>query len=278
MYKWIFASWLAMHALSLFGSTPVSERWVAFYGAQASQAALQPYSLLVFDSDEHPPLEQFEGKDRTILGYISMGEVEEWRNHFAEIKSEGILFDANPNWQESYFVDLRDPRWAKRIIEQLIPKVLFQRFSGIFIDTLDNAEYLESLDPVKYKDMRNAAIHLVKAIRMHYPQIKIMLNRSFDILPEVGGDVDMLLGESIYSRYDFAEKKYIRVPQDEYIAQLKLMQEAKKIYPKLELFSLDYWDPSDAKGLKEIYEVERSRGLIPYVATVGLNEIIPEPK
>lgn len=260
------------------GESVEASRWLVFYGADAKPERLRPYSLVVFDPDAHPSLEQFEGRSTVSLGYLSLGEVEQFRTHFPAMKAEGIVLNANPNWQESYFVDLRDPRWAKRVIEELIPQVLFQRFDGIFLDTLDNAGYLEDLDPNRFKGMREAAIHLVKAIRLHYPQIKIMLNRSFDILPETVSAIDMLLGESIYASYDFANKSYVRVSEEQYQEQLKAMQVAKSQKPSLGLYSLDYWNPDDPKAIAEIYRVQRANGLEPYVSTIGLNEIISEPR
>lgn len=270
----------ALHALLLFWTSLLlaKDSWVVFYGEKAPFAQLRTYSLLVFDADHHPSVEIFEDKKALVLGYLSMGEVEEMRSHFSSVRSEGLLLDANPNWKESYFVDVRDPRFAQRVIEELIPQVLFQRFDGIFIDTLDNAEYLEDLDPVKYQGMRLAAIRLVQAIRLNYPQIKIMLNRGFALLPELANYVDMLLGESIYTTYDFEKKKYVRAPQAEYEMSVKIMHEAKVRNPKLKLYSLDYWDPEDVKTIREIYRVQRAQGLNPYVATIGLDKIIPEPK
>ena len=47
--------------------------------------------------------------------------------------------------------------------------------------------------------MTPAAAKLVRMIRQNYPQIKIMVNRAYDILPEIGGQIDYVLGESVYA-------------------------------------------------------------------------------
>lgn len=252
--------------------------WVVAYGSDYTQKQLRPYEILVFDSHDHPNLKQFVGQGKTVLGYLSLGEIEEHRSYFQKAQQGGFLLDKNPNWTDSYFVDLRDKRWAKQVIEELIPGILYQKFTGLFLDTLDNAVYLEQRDPQKYQGMREAAIHLVQAIRLHYPQIKIMINRAFDLLPEVAREVDMLVGESLYTTFDFTAKTYQRVPDEESEQHLQQMRSAKETNPRLQLFSLDYWDPDDLGTIRQIYEVERSRGLIPYVSTWQLNVITPEPK
>lgn len=252
--------------------------WAIFYGESAPASAFKPYQLLVFDSDAHPELEQFKGQDKTILGYLSLGEVEQRRAHFTDVQQEGLLLGENAHWKESQFVDLRSPRWAKRVIEELIPAILFQRFDGLFLDTLDNAGFLEDKDPAKFRGMREGAVHLVQAIRLHYPQIKIMMNRGFDLLPEVGGQIDMLLGESLYTTYDSSKQHYQRVPEAQYTHQVTQMQEAKTAHPKLELFSVDYWDPADKSMVKEIYSTELKNGFSPYVSTPQFTTIYAMPQ
>ena len=258
-----------------YGSEGV--RWAVAYGNDYTQKQLRPYSILVFESHEHPSLKQFVGQNKTLLAYLSLGEIENHRSYFKQAQQAGFLLEKNPHWLDSYFVDLRDARWAKMVIEELIPAILYQRFDGLFIDTLDNAVYLEQLDPEKYKGMREAAIHLMRAVRLHYPQIKIILSRALGILPEVAPDIDMLVGESLYTDYDSATKSYRTVPAEVFQQHLKQMRNAKAKNTNLQLFSLDYWDPDDPTTIRKIYEIERGRGLIPYVSTWQLNVIIPEP-
>src|SRR3990172_5248627 len=49
-------------------------------------------------------------------------------------------------------------------------------------------------------------------IRLHYPTIKIMMNRAYEILPEVEQSIDMELGESVFADYDAKAKTYRLVP------------------------------------------------------------------
>ncbi len=254
------------------------ERWVAYYSDKAPIEAFDPYSLIVLDSDDHPTLEALKEGGKTLLGYLSLGEVENNRWWYPDVKNEGILLHENKLWPGSFFVDLRDPRWAKRVIEDLIPCLLHMGFDGLFLDTLDNAEELEHENLAAYQGMTQAAAHLVMAIKMHYPHIPVMVNRAYFLLPETVGIIDMELGEDVMTTYDFKKKKYLKQPKDIYEEQVKLLKEAKKGNPKLKVYTLDYWYPDKAEYIKKIYQTERENGFIPYVGTIELDKIVPEPK
>lgn len=253
-------------------------RWVCYYSDKASNKDFAPYDICVLDSTHYPPLIPLKQDEKILMGYLSLGEVENYRFYFHDVKKQGILLKENPNWKGSFYVDVRNPLWAKRVVEDLVPKILQEGFDGIFLDTLDNAEFLEDTDPHTYKGMKEAAVNLVKAIRQNYPQIKIMMNRGFQILPKVVNVIDMELGEAIYSGYDFDKKNYKLQTREEYQEAVEILKEAQEQNPKLKVFTLDYWNKKDTQKIAEIYQQQRTDGFIPYVATIKLDEIIAEPK
>ena len=253
-------------------------RWVVYYSDRASPQEFSEYSLIVLESQSYSRLRPLTDLGKPLLGYLSLGEVEAYRPYFEEVKAEKILLQENANWKGSYFVDLRDPRWTRRVVEQLIPGILRRGFDGLFLDTLDNAAYLERENPTRYRGMTAAAARLVRTIRLHYPTIKIMMNRAYEILPEVERQIDMELGESVLADYDAKTKTYRRVPEELYREQVRLLQAARKRRPELKVFTLDYWDPSDTVGIARIYREQRANGFEPYVATVELDRIVKEPQ
>jgi uncharacterized protein (TIGR01370 family) len=258
-------------------SAVAQTRWVVYYAAAAPVEAFSEYSLIVLDADHHPALGPLSARGKLLLGYISLGEVERHRSHFSEVEAEGILLQENKQWPGSYFVDLRDSRWTQRVVEELVPGILRRGFDGLFLDTLDNAGALERADPTGYAGMTKAAARLVRTIRIHFPTIKIMLNRAYEILPVVEREVDMVLGESVLADYDFEKKNYQRVEAETYRQQIKILQAAKARRPELRILTLDYWNPEDPKGIRQIYREQRANGFEPYVATIKLDRIVPEP-
>ena len=175
-------------------------------------------------------------------------------------------------------MDVRGLSWNKRILENLIPRILHHGFEGIFIDTVDNAGYLENKDPKKYAGMRKSAINIIKSIRHHYPHIVIMLNRGYDILEEVAPYVDIVLGESVYTDYNFKKKEYFINEESLFQQQVQTLKKAQTINPNLKVFTLDYWPEDDWKGIVKIYAKQRENGFHPYVSTINLNKVMKEPK
>lgn len=253
------------------------ERWVIYNSDEASISDFEPYQLILLDPDSHPSIKALKERGKTILGYISLGEAEDKRTHFEMAKRAGLLLQENKNWKGEFSVDIRKKEWTKILVEQVIPYILHQGFDGLFLDTLDNAEALEEQDPVKYKGMKEAAINLVQTIRLHYPQIQLMTNRGYFVLPKVANIINMALGEDLMTTYDFKTKKYLMQPETEVAGQIKALKDAQKINPKLQLLSLDYWYPEQTDVIKSLYEEERKKGFIPYVGTIRLDKIIPEP-
>lgn len=253
-------------------------RWAVYYSDQEPANAFKDFDLLVFDGDKHPPLYQLLDHGKQLLGYVSLGEAEKSRYYFPDLEKNNILCGPNPNWEGSFYVDLRQLMWPKTIIETIIPRVLHRGFEGIFIDTIDNAAFLEQQDPEKYKGMRQAAIDLIKAIRYHYPQILIMINRGYDIIEDVAPFVDVVLGESLLTDYDFKTKTYKRATAASTQTQIQKLKNAKVLNPRLKIFTLDYCDPQNHTEVMEIYAQQRANGFTPYVSTIALNQIIPEPK
>lgn len=276
--KLLFAVGTILMLLPFSELSKKTERYCVYYNDTAPIEAFSSYDLIVLDSEHHPYLEGFIQQKKEILGYISLGEVESERDFFEEVKAEGILLQENEHWPGSFYVDIRDPRWAKRVIEDLIPQILFQHFNGIFLDTLDNPGELERQNPEQYQGMVDAAVQLVELIRQHFPTIKIMMNRGYELLPRVAGTIDMVMGESVYADFDFDNKRYQFVPEDLYLTQVKILKDAQALHPDLKVYTLDYWYPSEPMVIKEIYKIQRDNGFIPYVSTVDLHKIIPEPR
>ena len=80
------------------------ERWVVVYSEKPAIAEFRDYGLVVLDSIHHPPIRPLLEQRKTVIGYISLGEVENYRDYYKEVEKEGILYEKNPNWPDS--------RWA----------------------------------------------------------------------------------------------------------------------------------------------------------------------
>lgn len=250
--------------------------YVVFYGAEAPQELLHKFDLLIFDPHAFPDFGALQNDNKKVLAYLSLGEINQSRDYFSRARDMGMLLESNIYWPDSNFVDIRKAQWTKMVIEELIPEILHKKFDGLFIDTLDSPIELERRDPVKYKGMKQAAVRLIKTIRHNYPQLKLMVNRAYAIIPQIAPSINYLLAESLLYTYDFNSKKYVKVNAQNRAVQLKMLREYARKYPRMLIMTLDYCDKNDAETRKEIYRQERENKFIPYVSTIELNQIIPE--
>jgi uncharacterized protein (TIGR01370 family) len=257
--------------------TAPNEKFAVYYSDRAPVARFKPYNVLVL-ADNFPSLQPLAEEGKTLLGYISLGEINKDSPYYKNLQSKGLLIKENKDWKGSYVVDIRSPVWQKIVIEDVIPKILRDGFGGVFFDTLDSPLESERENRNDYSGMGEDAIKLIRAVRMHYPSIKIMVNRAYTILPQIAPLIDMELGESVFADYDFDKKTYGKVAPALYRQQIQGLQAAKQINPAMKIYTLDYADPHDRAAMREIYRTQRANGFTPYVATIGLEEIIDEPE
>lgn len=262
---------------SLVAYAAENEKFAVYYSDVEPVESFKNYSLLVLDSRYHPPLKALSQDGKILLGYISLGEIEQKTPYFSLMKKGGILLKENENWKGSYGVDIRDPLWQKTVIENMIPELLRDGFDGIFIDTLDGPLELERSAPKNYPGMADAAVKLIKGIRLHYPNIKIMLNRAYAILPKVAPHIDMELGESVRTTYNFNNKSYISVAEADYLLQVGWLKDVQARNKNLRVYTLDYSDKNDIVKISDVYRIQRENGFVPYVTTISLNELVEEP-
>lgn len=240
------------------------ERWVVYYSDKLPAEDFAGFDVIVFDREHHPPLEPL--KDKITLGYISLGEAETYRDDFELLKQKNIFLTDNPLWEGHIIIDIRKRAWKDYMLNVLIPATLDEGFDGIMLDTTDSPVYLENNDPKKYAGMREAAIDLIRSMRQRYPDIKIMLNRGFDILPQVAGDIDMVMAETIYTDWQPGTHYPVIQPEATYNEYLQTLKAARRMSPKLKVYTIDYWPAEDRKSVQAISSRQREEGFVPYVA------------
>ncbi len=250
--------------------------WGIDYGPATDPAVARTFDLLVLEPHHPRPIAPLRKAGGTLLGYVSFGEVERSRPYLARLDAAGALGEPNPNWPDARHVDLRNPVWRDAVLDEVVPGILALGYDGIFIDTLDNAEAMEAADARASAGMVAAAAALIAAVRARYPRIRIMLNRGYAAFPLAARSIDYLLGEAMASRWSFANKKYELLSAADWTWQADRLRAARAANPALTLATLDYWDPSDRRGVADLYARERAAGFMPYVATLALDRLLPE--
>ena len=251
--------------------------WAVDYGPASDPAIARRYRLLVLEPHHARPIAPLRGPGSILLGYVSLGEVERSRSYYARLDTAGALGPANPNWPDARMLDLRLEAARRAVIDHIVPEVLALGYDGIFIDTMDSVETMERQDPVANKGMIAAGAALIADLRARFPAMRMMLNRGYAMLPDVATKIDVVLGEAMASRWNFTAKRYELLSAGDWQWQADRLRAARVLNPMLTLATLDYWDPAADAQIAGLYARERAAGFRPYVATLALDRLIPEP-
>lgn len=261
------------------GSCQAKERWAVYYGTSLPASAFAPYDVVVLDSEYSEPVDALKAQGKTVLGYISFGEAESYRSYYQELKAKDILLKKNKEWKDHVVIDVRKPAWKEYLISTLIPQTLSHGFDGVMFDTVDSPLHIGSKTEEEKIAMGQASVSVICDVHKAFPDMKIMVNRGFDILPKLAPCIDMLLAESTYTDLRLgSSKKPRRVNNEEYNGYVDIIKQAQIANPVLKVYTLDYWSLKDKKGVKGIYAAQRAQGFVPYVSTIDLQQLHSEPE
>lgn len=251
--------------------------WIVYYSSIAQPAGLARYEVIVLDPGYSGALADCRAQGGRTFGYLSLGEVSKTHAWFPFPSDPAVIFEENPNWPGSYRVDVRQAAWREAILNDGVKRLRAMGFDGLFMDTLDTPPYLEAVNPERCRGMRAAAIDLVRAIRREWPDMPIIMNRGYMLLPDLVADIDAIVAESLMTSYDAAAGGFHWLPTASVEEQLKFLRPADERSPPLPILSLDYWSPDEPVTIREIYRRERELGHSPYVGTVTLDRIVEAP-
>ena len=252
-------------------------KWIAFYGETADEEILARYDIVILDTGFKGSIERVAATGATVCAYLSLGEIRTSSSIFNLIDTK-ILLEQKPNWPGTFRLDVRQASWRALVLDRLIPAIRDRGFTGLLYDTLDTPPYLEQLDPEGRRGLGSAAADLVRAIRMKYPDMLLLMNRGYALLPTVVRYIDGVVAESLMTSFDQRQLGgYKWNEMSEVAAQQALLNPAYRHGTTIPILSLDYWEPDDTNTIKEIYARERRNGYCPYVGTPLLDTIVPEP-
>jgi hypothetical protein len=234
---------------NLYAKSP----FLIYYGDNASISYINSFKTVVLDPDHY---NYVFGLKPFKYGYISIGEVENYREYYEIIKNLGIFTGENKNWKGSYYISLKSGKWQDFVINFLIPSVLAKGYNGIFLDTVDSLIFTHK--------KKSLIIEFINSIKRSFPHIKLMMNRGFEIADKV--NVDAILFESTVTTYDFKLKKY-------YFLKDYKSPELNFKNKKIKKFSVDYWYLNDIETVKKIYKKALKIGYKPFVSDITLQKI-----
>ena len=261
---------------SLFGPPSVTH-WAAYYDDALPAEAFAEMDLVVFDRDHHPPLGALP-PTTLRFAYLSIGEL--GPHHPVErqvLRALHAIVSHNKSWK-SEVIDPRSKAWRSMLVEAA-HEAKAAGFQGLMLDTVESplAWAKTHLSAEEEADVRRASIELIREIHAAEPELLLMLNRGFDLLPELAADLHFILAESILAETNVSAGQFHLFPADTYAQVAAQLRSAMALAPHLQVLTLDYWKQDDVHGLAHLYATQRAHGFAPYVTTPDLRHFTPEP-
>lgn len=252
-------------------------KWLVFYGMSADESLLSTYDIVILDRMFQGSIPTVAKAGAQVCGYLSLGEIKTSDTYYPRLHPAALL-ESNPAWPGTRRIDVRQQSWKELVLGEMVPSMVSQGFAGLLLDTLDTPPYLEQLDPISNRGMREAAVDLVRAIRTSFPGMLLIMNRGYALLSSIITSIDYIVAESLLTRPDLQQpQQYVWNEPADVALQMALLSPATHRQPMLPILSLDYWDPTDTTTVREIYVREQRLGHSPYVATRLLDTIVPAP-
>ena len=250
--------------LLLWTSLSANERYAFIYSKNIDDRFINFYDKVVVEADAVDNIYAIR-YPKKMVAYVSVGEIEPWRKTKTPYDKSWII-SKNKTWN-SLIADLRKPAYQDFIFER-IALLYKQGYRNFFLDTMD-AYHVTAKDKKFFKIQQKALINFIHKLHKKYPTSKIIVNRGFELLDEIHNDIDAVVAESLFQRYNHAKKEYVDVPKQDREWLLGNFKKAKKM--GLDVVSIEYSNKSTKERLNVAKKVKKL-GFIPYVTDGLLQE------
>lgn len=279
LFLWRWLIFLGLISPSTWAAPPAEGNAVAFfYGANPPWAELQAFDLVVVDPG-HVPNPAAPGLRHTRLAaYVALGEVQPSRDYAAKIPKAWMMGE-NKDWG-SRLIDQSRPEWPRFFTDSVIAPLWNQGYRSFFLDTLDSY-HLFAKTPEQRAVQEAGMVAVLRAVKQRFPDIRLIFNRGFEILPHTHKLVDMVVAESLFQGFDAGKGKYKVVPPQDREWLMGQLTRVKDDY-RLPVLVIDYVPAAERELARKTAKRIMDLGFIPWVTTpdltslgVGTIEVMP---
>ena len=250
--------------LLLFSSAMAEERYAFIYSKNIDDRFINFYDKVVVEADAIDNIYALRYPEK-MVAYVSVGEIEPWRKTKTAYDPSWIISE-NRTWN-SLIADLRKDAYQAFIFER-IEELYKKGYRNFFLDTMD-AYHVTAKDKKLFQLQQKALIKFIHTLHQKYPKSKIIVNRGFELIDKIHNDIDAVVAESLFNRYNHDQKSYVNVPKADREWLLKNFKKAKKY--NLDVISIEYSDKSTKERIAIAKKVKKL-GFIAYVTDGLLQE------
>ncbi len=279
LFVFFISASLFLLSPSVFGSDNYSKSFSAafYYAANPPFEELKAFDVVVIDPDSEGVPKIIANDSRSeFFAYISLGEAEPERKNFKRFDQSWFIAE-NKAWN-SRVVDISNPAWRKFFLDEVVEPLWKAGYRGFFLDTLDS--YQLGAKKEDLPRMEEALAETIREIKNRHPEVRLILNRGFEVLDRVKDVTFAIAAESLYQNFDPNTGKYGEVKENDRQWLLSKFAEVRKA--GLPVIAIDYVPPSNRVLARKTAEKIRKDGFIPWVTDkdisslgVGSVEVLP---
>ncbi len=252
---------------AIFAYNPKSA--VVYYGDNPDYNILGSFDISIVEAGhgdtQNIAFKKYRDK---IFAYVSIGEVDKNRSYYSMLKKEWILGE-NKLWK-SKLLNLANSEYQNFLIDNVIKKLIEEGYQNFFFDTVDSYQLL-GLNSKMKSQYEDDIVLFLKKLKNKYPNIKIILNRGFEIIDKVHPYIDGVLFESLFFGLDNKTLDYSQVSQKD---RDWLLTKVKKIQSyNLIVIALDYLPSTQKEKAREVAQKIKSLNIVPYIGDRYLHEV-----
>ena len=275
---------LALTGAMHYAPTHAAEPTVAVvYAKDAPLAELHAFDIAVVDPDHGFDPRRYRGPDEAfkpggseLFAYVSIGEIHPSRSWAARVPA-GWRIATNTAWASSV-IDQAAPGWSEFVADTIVAPLWEKGYRGLFLDTMDSYRLATGADMAA---QQAGIVRTLRLLRARFPGIRLILNRGFEFLPQLRGEVYAVAAESLYRGWNAGNKRYQEVSvadRDWLRGQLRRVRDEFG----LPAIAIDYVPPQQHQLARDTARRIKADGFIPWVADgalatlgVGSVEVIP---
>jgi polysaccharide biosynthesis protein PelA len=273
----LFIWLLIMAAQADAGSTPS----IAFYYADHVPAQqLAQFDRIVVEAEhvDAERLSELEAYGGRAYAYVSVGEAESWRSGYKDMRQDWFI-GRNTDWK-SDITDLANPEYREFLIARRFQPLRERGFRAFFLDTLDSYQGVER-QKRNWHGQEQGLVDLVRALKSRFPDSSLLVNRGFQVIPQIKDLIDGVVLESLFRGWNPRTGEYHAVSASDRKWAVNELVRIRDEYG-LPVYAIDYVPAKERNLARETAGKIAALGIGPWVAEpahdvlgVGSKEVLP---
>jgi len=278
VYLFVFAGFFSGNALSATG--PNHPRSAMFYyGSAPLPDELALFDIIVIDPAAAHDLKNRAFPPESVYGYVSLGEMRKDDPLSAELDPSWIK-GGNTTWQ-SHAMDQTASGWRQFFIDRIAGPLRDKGIRNVFIDTMDSYQ-LFAKTPEDRSRQEAGMIETVRALKAKYPDMRIMLNRGFEVIEPLKDVVSGMAVESLFRSWHQADQRYGEVSENDRNWLLGQIRRVRDTFG-IPVVVIDYVAPAERELARRTAQQISNLGFVPCITggsltTLGISTVEPLPR